>query len=170
MFDTKKFLVPKEKLPRATSTEVEVRKPGTDEVIRCHLEWRLEGVAVLELSNSSYYVLTSELVDEFVDSVKFVDLVPTCSAEGELFLWPVVRKQKTARECAEAARQGWQKFAWNAKTREYEVVARKDVKTEANWRFESFDELLAEALEGRAIESREHEVLVKLAEKSAEAR
>ena len=166
MFDKNKFTINKDKIPKAASSDVQIRKPKSDEVIQTHASWRLDGVAVLPCSNGSFFLVAEDLVDELKEHIEYADLVATVSTKGELFLWPVLSKQRTACECAVKAQDAWHEFGWVAKKREYEVVAKKDVKLTPAWRYDDFDRLLEEALTGRTIEDRENELFKKAREKS----
>jgi len=152
---------------------IPVRKPGKQTFVRTHPdeEYRVE-VAVIELEeDKEIYLLHPELVVEFPEEWKPVQVVPTIDRQGNLTLWPLKLPKEGARtilwhesaiDAAEAAKNNWVRVQANMSLGAYDIYESTADLPDPEWPDLQFSEMLRIAFQNRYIQDVDHPVIQQL--------
>jgi hypothetical protein len=152
---------------------VPVRRPGSQDFVRTHLEHRLTPAALIELkSERETYFLAPQMVSELAGEYFVATLYLTITRQGVVSLWPVrlpgpdgkhLEWHRSAMEAAEAAQTRWIKIRANMNLGAYEIFeALNDNIPAPVWPEESFEQIIRVAFRDRFIDSIDHPVVKRL--------
>jgi hypothetical protein len=152
---------------------VPVRKPGSQDFVRTHPEFRLSPAALIELKDDrEIYLVAPNMVPDLGTEYFAATLYLACTRQGVAFLWPVrlptpegkyLEWHRSAAEAAEAATSKWIRIVANMGLGAYEIfeAASNQIPSPA-WPEASFEEIIKVAFRDRLIDRVDHPVVKRL--------
>jgi hypothetical protein len=152
---------------------VPVRRPGPQDFVRTHPEYRLTPAALIELKDDrEIYFVAPQMVSELAGEYFVATLYLTITRQAVVSLWPVrlpgpdgrhLEWHRSAAEAAEAAQKCWIKIRANMGLGGYEIFeAVNDNIPEPVWPEEPFEQIVRVAFRDRFIDSIDHPVVKRL--------
>lgn len=176
MIDYSKLVVSEDVLAdpivKVLKRKIRVRKPNRTEFFRCRSgkDFGLGPLMIVEIE-SEIYLVDPKVADHLEGHICQVELVLSCSRQGDVFIFPVKYTGptcqdniwfRTAREAVVIAKHSWVRMtAKNGKVG-YDITVSKIEIPEPEWPEQGFEELLDIAFAGRIIDTSEHRIIREL--------